>query len=89
MPRVPIASEDERKFIVDGIQSNFRNDGRNCRAYRPLLLATDVITTANGSCLLKLNKYLVRVEQLLWLVLHLNLVVQTKKNQMKVALKQL
>ncbi|CAF2743547.1 unnamed protein product [Rotaria sp. Silwood2] len=54
MPRVPIASEDERKFIVDGIQSNFRNDGRNCRTYRPLLLATDVINTANGSCLLKL-----------------------------------
>ncbi|CAF3358473.1 unnamed protein product [Rotaria socialis] len=61
MPRVPIASEDERKFIVDGIQSNFRNDGRNCRAYRPLLLATDVITTANGSCLLKLGGTVVMV----------------------------
>jgi len=58
MPRVPIASEDERKFIVDGIQSNFRNDGRNCRSYRPLLLATDVINTANGSCLLKLVRYI-------------------------------
>ncbi|CAF1034472.1 unnamed protein product, partial [Didymodactylos carnosus] len=55
MPRVPVASEDERKFIVDGIQSDFRLDGRTSRMYRPVLLATDVVNTANGSCLLKLG----------------------------------
>uniref|UniRef100_A0A915J4L9 Ribosomal RNA-processing protein 42 n=1 Tax=Romanomermis culicivorax TaxID=13658 RepID=A0A915J4L9_ROMCU len=42
-------SEAEKIFIQHGVESNFRNDGRNNEDYRPILIETDVVQNANGS----------------------------------------
>lgn len=49
-----LINDAERKFIVDGVEVNMRNDGRTCISYRPMELECDLVSTANGSARLRL-----------------------------------
>lgn len=49
-------SEAEKIFIQHGVESNFRNDGRNNEDYRPILIETDVVQNANGSARVQLGQ---------------------------------
>eukprot|EP00271_Cylindrocystis_brebissonii_P014362 TRINITY_DN35699_c0_g1_i1.p1 TRINITY_DN35699_c0_g1~~TRINITY_DN35699_c0_g1_i1.p1 ORF type:complete len:290 (-),score=45.08 TRINITY_DN35699_c0_g1_i1:192-1061(-) len=50
-----LLSAGERKFLVDGVAQNLRNDGRSREDFRPFELVTGVIQQANGSCRLRLG----------------------------------
>jgi len=47
-------SEEEKYFIVSGVEEDFRTDGRSCEDYRILNVNTQVISTTNGSAQVKL-----------------------------------
>jgi len=49
-----ILSESEKTFILHGVEQNFRVDGRQRSAVRPLILETDLVSHASGSCHLRL-----------------------------------
>merc|ERR1719291_1438415 len=49
-----ILSESEKIFILHGVEQNFRVDGRQRSAVRPLILETDLVSHASGSCHLRL-----------------------------------
>ncbi|KAL1453426.1 hypothetical protein WDU94_007566 [Cyamophila willieti] len=49
-----LINDAEKKFIVDGVEVNMRNDGRTCNSYRPMELECDLVSTANGSARLRL-----------------------------------
>eukprot|EP00386_Alphamonas_edax_P009984 GDKI01032574.1.p1 GENE.GDKI01032574.1~~GDKI01032574.1.p1 ORF type:complete len:302 (-),score=92.00 GDKI01032574.1:69-974(-) len=42
-------SAAEKRFLEDGIKQGFRNDGRSCVDYRPLIVESGVIPSASGS----------------------------------------
>ncbi|KAJ1611860.1 hypothetical protein OIY81_1528 [Cryptosporidium canis] len=42
-------SDSERQFLEDGVDQGIRNDGRGLTDFRPIVIALDVISTANGS----------------------------------------
>ncbi|KAF7456793.1 exosome complex component RRP42 [Cryptosporidium felis] len=46
-------SESERVFLEDGIDQGIRNDGRDLGDFRAIVIALDVISTANGSSRVK------------------------------------
>jgi len=47
-------SESEKTFILHGVESNFRVDGRRRDEIRPVVLETGVVSHASGSCHLRL-----------------------------------
>lgn len=47
-------SKEEKKFIIEGIQSDFRTDGRSCSDYRHFTVNSGTISSANGSAQVKL-----------------------------------
>ncbi|KAI5723373.1 hypothetical protein M8J76_005213 [Diaphorina citri] len=49
-----LINDAEKKFIIDGVEVNMRNDGRTCNSYRPMELECDIVSTANGSARLRL-----------------------------------
>lgn len=49
-----ILSEEEKHFIISGVEEDFRTDGRSCEDYRILNVHTGVVTTTNGSAQVKL-----------------------------------
>lgn len=46
-------SDSERLFLEDGVDQGIRNDGRDLTDFRPIVIALDVISTANGSSRVK------------------------------------
>lgn len=42
-------SEAEKTYIIQGIQDDFRTDGRSCLDYRLIELETDIVSSCNGS----------------------------------------
>ncbi|KAK9170712.1 3' exoribonuclease family, domain 1 family protein [Cryptosporidium meleagridis] len=42
-------SDSEKLFLEDGVDQGIRNDGRDLTDFRPIVIALDVISTANGS----------------------------------------
>jgi exosome complex component RRP42 len=48
-------SNNERKFLEDGISENMRNDGRGNLDYRPFIVETGILTQTNGSARLKID----------------------------------
>jgi len=49
-----VLSEEEKYFIISGVEEDFRTDGRSCEDYRILNVQTSVISTTNGSAQVKL-----------------------------------
>jgi exosome complex component RRP42 len=49
-----ILSESEKTFILHGVEQNFRVDGRTRSELRPIILETDIVSHASGSCHLRL-----------------------------------
>ncbi|XP_034245891.1 exosome complex component RRP42 [Thrips palmi] len=49
-----LLSEAEKTFILHGVQSDLRNDGRSRQDYRPIELELDIVTHANGSARVRL-----------------------------------
>ena len=47
-------SKEEKTFIIEGIQSDFRTDGRCCNDYRHFTVNSGTISSANGSAQVKL-----------------------------------
>ena len=48
-------SENERQFIIDGIEANVRDDGRGRTDFRPISVETGVILQAASSARVKLG----------------------------------
>jgi exosome complex component RRP42 len=51
-----LLSEYEKSYIVQGIENNFREDGRSCRDMRHITITTGVISNASGSSRLQLGE---------------------------------
>ena len=49
-----LLSEAEKTFVLHGVEDNFRVDGRSRSDVRPMVLETDVVSHASGSCHLRL-----------------------------------
>jgi len=49
-----ILSESEKTFILHGVEQNFRVDGRTRSDLRPIIMETDIVSHASGSCHLRL-----------------------------------
>uniref|UniRef100_A0A1B6CR00 Ribosomal RNA-processing protein 42 n=2 Tax=Clastoptera arizonana TaxID=38151 RepID=A0A1B6CR00_9HEMI len=49
-----LLSEAEKTYILNGVEDNFRSDGRIRSGYRPMELETDVVSNASGSARLRL-----------------------------------
>lgn len=49
-----LLSSNEKVFIIDGVQDDYRSDGRTNIDYRPMELETDVVSNASGSARLRL-----------------------------------
>ena len=47
-------SKEEKTFIIEGIQSDFRTDGRSCSDYRHFTVNSGTISSSNGSAQVKL-----------------------------------
>ncbi|XP_002157039.2 exosome complex component RRP42 [Hydra vulgaris] len=47
-------SEEEKYFIVSGIEEDFRTDGRSCNDYRAITVQTGIISNTSGSAQVKL-----------------------------------
>jgi len=54
MMATTVLSEEEKYFIISGVEEDFRTDGRSCEDYRILNVQTQVISTTNGSAQVKL-----------------------------------
>ncbi|CAI5451312.1 unnamed protein product [Caenorhabditis angaria] len=48
-------SDDEKLFLIAGIEDNIRNDGRTCADFRQVVLEQGVLTGTNGSCRVQLG----------------------------------
>lgn len=46
-------SDSERLFLEDGVEQGIRTDGRGLTDFRPMVVALEVISTANGSARVK------------------------------------
>ncbi|XP_031560495.1 exosome complex exonuclease RRP42-like [Actinia tenebrosa] len=46
----------ERRFIVSGVQEDFRSDGRACEDYRYFEVETGIVSNTSGSARVKLSK---------------------------------
>lgn len=46
----------ERSFVVDGIEHDFRSDGRSCQDYRHFEVETGIVSNTSGSARLRLSK---------------------------------
>jgi len=49
-----ILSESEKTYILHGVEQNFRIDGRTRSELRPIIMETDIVSHASGSCHLRL-----------------------------------
>ncbi|KAK2556918.1 Exosome complex exonuclease RRP42 [Acropora cervicornis] len=49
-------SEFERAYVVDGIEKDFRSDGRSCQDYRHFEVETGIVSNTSGSARLRLSK---------------------------------
>lgn len=47
-------SEFERTYVVDGIEKDFRSDGRSCQDYRHFEVETGIVSNTSGSARLRL-----------------------------------
>jgi len=47
-------SESEKTFVLHGVEQNFRIDGRSRSDVRPIMIETDTVSHASGSCHLRL-----------------------------------
>ena len=47
-------SEFERAYVVDGIEKDFRSDGRSCQDYRHFEVETGIVSNTSGSARLRL-----------------------------------
>eukprot|EP00041_Stephanoeca_diplocostata_P040246 m.1638901 g.1638901 ORF g.1638901 m.1638901 type:complete len:286 (+) comp31988_c0_seq1:227-1084(+) len=50
-----LLSAAEKKYIIDGIEGDFRADGRKCDDYRDFTVDTNVVLNTNGSARVRLN----------------------------------
>lgn len=49
-----VLSESEKTFILHGVEQNFRVDGRTRSELRPIIIETETVSHASGSCHLRL-----------------------------------
>jgi len=49
-----VLSEEEKHFIISGVEEDFRTDGRSCEDYRTLNVQTGIVSNTNGSAQVKL-----------------------------------
>uniref|UniRef100_A0A1I7V2Q7 Ribosomal RNA-processing protein 42 n=1 Tax=Caenorhabditis tropicalis TaxID=1561998 RepID=A0A1I7V2Q7_9PELO len=49
-------SDDEKLFLIHGVESDLRNDGRSCEDFRPMILERGVLSGTNGSCRVQLGQ---------------------------------
>lgn len=49
-------SDDEKLFLITGVESGIRNDGRSCEDFRPIILERGVLSGTNGSCRVQLGQ---------------------------------
>ena len=49
-----ILSEEEKHFIISGVEEDFRIDGRSCEDYRMINVETGIISNTSGSAQVKL-----------------------------------
>lgn len=49
-------SSFERTFIVDGVEQDFRSDGRSCHDYRHFEVETGIVSNTSGSARLRLSR---------------------------------
>ena len=47
-------SSFERRFIVKGVEQDFRSDGRSCQDYRYFEVETGIVSNTSGSARLRL-----------------------------------
>jgi len=47
-------SEEEKHYIISGIEDDFRSDGRSCEDYRLINVQTGIVSNTNGSAQVKL-----------------------------------
>ena len=50
-------SSFERTFIVNGVEQDFRSDGRSCHDYRHFEVETGIVSNTSGSARLRLVWY--------------------------------
>ncbi len=51
-----LLSKPEIDYIVDGVNSNYRADGRTCKDYRLFNIQTGVVSNTSGSAKIQLVK---------------------------------
>ncbi|EFP00751.1 CRE-EXOS-7 protein [Caenorhabditis remanei] len=49
-------SDDEKLFLIHGVEQDIRNDGRACADFRPMILERGVLSGTNGSCRVQLGQ---------------------------------
>ena len=49
-----LLSAYEREYVVEGVNQDLREDGRNCRDYRSFSLQTGVVSNTSGSARVQL-----------------------------------
>lgn len=54
MALVPILSESERQYILEGVRQDIREDGRSCNRARYFSVKTGVVSNTSGSA--KINR---------------------------------
>lgn len=48
-------SDDEKLFLITGVEAGIRNDGRECGDFRQIVLERGVLSGTNGSCRVQLG----------------------------------
>ena len=49
-----LLSSFERRYIISGVEQDFRSDGRSCQDYRYFEIETGVVSNTSGSARLRL-----------------------------------
>ncbi|CAI2352474.1 unnamed protein product [Caenorhabditis sp. 36 PRJEB53466] len=49
-------SDDEKLFLITGVEAEIRNDGRSCLDFRQIVLERGVLSATNGSCRVQLGQ---------------------------------
>ncbi|EGT33020.1 CBN-EXOS-7 protein [Caenorhabditis brenneri] len=49
-------SDDEKLFLIAGVEADIRNDGRSCQDFRTIVLERGVLSGTNGSCRVQLGQ---------------------------------
>ncbi|CAO4382687.1 unnamed protein product [Caenorhabditis nigoni] len=49
-------SDDEKLFLISGVEQDIRNDGRTCADFRTIVLERGVLSGTNGSCRVQLGQ---------------------------------